>query len=253
VPPLAEIQFRVRNAVVAGESDGVESLLVGRELGRKRLEIHRRQYEASLVNALVEKFPGCGWLAGSAFVAEAARRYIRQHPPEAPCIAEYGAGFPQFVGHGPRVAAVPYLGDFAELEWRVGQVAIAVQEPTLSLAKLSAISPDSLPDVVLVLQPGIRYFEAGWPVDELLKFYLAETAPELLVFDPAPVWLEIQGARGEFNVTRLDFAEFLFRQSLWEGQSIGDAADRALNADAVFDPGKALAGVISGGLITAIR
>jgi Putative DNA-binding domain len=129
VPALAEIQSRVRNAVVAGEAAGIESLLVGRELGRKRLEIHRRQYQASLVNALVEKFPGCGWLVGRAFVAEAARCYIRQHPPEAPCIVEYGAGFPQFLAHGPGAAAVPYLGYFAELEWCVGQVAIAVQEP----------------------------------------------------------------------------------------------------------------------------
>jgi hypothetical protein len=253
VQGLAEIQSRVRHAVVTGEAPGIESLLVGRELGRKRLEIHSRQYEVSLVNALVEKFPGCGWLVGSAIVAEAARRYIRQHPPDAPCIAEYGAGFPQFLGNSPDTTAVPYLGDFAELEWHVGHVAIAVQEPMFSPEELSAIPPDSLPDLVLVLQPGIRYFEAGWPVDELMKFYLAETAPESLVFEPVTVGLEIEGARGEFNVTRLVSGEFLFRQSLWQGQSIGDAAERALSTDAAFDPGKALAGIIADGLITAIR
>jgi Putative DNA-binding domain len=252
LPALAEIQSRMRDAVVAGEAAGIESLLVGGQFGRRRLEIHCRQYEVSLMNTLVEKFPGCGWLVGTLFVAEAARHYIRWHPPEKPCIAAYGAGFPQFLADCPGAGRVPYLRDFAELEWRVGQVAIAIDEAAISFAELAAVSEDALPDLVLSLQPGICYLEAGWPADELMELYLAETAPESLVFEPFSVWLEIRGARGEFSAARLDWSDFVFRQAISHGQSIGEAVECALGRDAAFDPGAALAGLFAAGLVTAI-
>ena len=85
MPALAEIQSRLRHAVVARETAGLESLLVGDDLGRHRLEIHCRQYETSLGNALVEKFPGCVWLVEEDFVTQAARLFIRPSiPPRLP-------------------------------------------------------------------------------------------------------------------------------------------------------------------------
>jgi hypothetical protein len=253
LPALTELQSRIRDAVVAGDAAGIESLLVGGRLARSRLEIHCRQYEISLTNALLEKFPGCGWLVGTSFVTEAARHYIRQHPPEEPCIAAYGAGFPQFLGESPSAQRVPYLRDFAELEWRVGQVAIAVDKAPMSFEEFAAVSEDSLPDLVLSLQPGIRYLEAAWPVDELIKLYLTGTAPSSLVFEPFTVYLEIRGARGEFSATRLDSSEFRFRKAIWHNQAIGQAVECALGRDAAFDPGKALAGLIAGGLVCRHR
>src|SRR6266446_1717555 len=101
MPTLGEIQSGVRDAVVAGDSKGIESLLVCGPSGRTRLEIHRRHYEITLVNALVGKFPAAGWLVGAPFVTEAARLYVHLHPPATPCIAEYGQGFPQFLGECP--------------------------------------------------------------------------------------------------------------------------------------------------------
>jgi hypothetical protein len=252
LPALAEIQSRIRDAVVSGEAAGIESLLVGGQFGRRRLEIHCRQYEVSLMNTLVEKFPGCGWLVGTPFVTEAARHYIRRHPPVNPCIAAYGAAFPQFLADCPGAGRIPYLWDFAELEWRVGQVAIAIDEAAISFAELAAASEDALPDLVLSLQPGIHYLEAGWPVDELMKLFIAGTAPESLVFEPVSAWLEIRGARGEFSAARLDCSDFVFRQAISRGQSIAEAVECARGRDGAFDPGAALAGLFAARLVIAI-
>ena len=252
MPGLAKIQSLVRQAVVAGETGALEPLLAGGARARTRFDIHRRNYEASLTNALLEKFPASGWLAGTAFLSQAAMLYVHRHPPEAPCIAEYGGGFPRFLSECPGAERVPYLWPFAELEWCLGQVAIAVDEPPVPLEAFSAISPESLPDLTLSLQPGVRYLAAEWPVDDLIKLYLAEAAPECLSFEPAAVWLEIRGARGEFSLTRPGRGEFLFRQSIRGGNSIAAAAECALDADANFDPGAALASLIACGLITGI-
>jgi hypothetical protein len=252
VLPLIEIQLRLRDAVVTGDAACIASLLTGGHDAEKRLAVHQRHYEASLVNALLGKFPATAWLVGTPFVTEAARRFVHEHPPSAPCIAEYGEGFPGFLAECPSIAGVPYLSDFAELEWHVGHVAIAVDQPAVTLEDFSKIVAAELPDTVLKLQSGVRYLQGSWPIDELMKLYLTEAAPDCFEFEPADAWIEVRGARGEFQINRLDASEFLFRKAILEGRSIGDAAARVLDLDTAFDPGNALMTLIAAGMVTGV-
>jgi hypothetical protein len=89
-------------------------------------------------------------------------------------------------------------------------------------------------------------------VDELIAVFLADNAPESFAFEPAPVALELQGARGTFNIRRLDAGTFAFRSTITDGNSIGAAAERAFAADPDFDPGQALARLIAENLVTAV-
>jgi hypothetical protein len=253
VPHLADIQADVRQAVVAGDEPRIGPLLAGGQDPPKRLQIHRRHYETSLVTALLGKFPATVWLVGSPFVTEAARHYIREYPPRRPCIAEYGEGFPAFLLNRPAAERVPYLGDFAALEWHVGQVSIEVDRPAIFLEELSAVPGDVVPDAVMTMQTGLRYLEASWPVDELMKLFLTDSAPGALQFEPADVYIEVHGARGEFRINRHTRGEFTFRKSILNGRSIGEAAEAALDAESSFDPGGAFARVIAEGLITGIQ
>jgi hypothetical protein len=252
VPALADVQRRIRNALVEGSGEHALPLLLGGRHPGRRLAIHQRHYEASLVEALVGKFPACIWLVGGALVTEAARAFARAHPPTAPCIAEYGAGFPEFLARRREALRFPYLQSFAEFEWHLGHMAIAIELPPTGMDALADLEPDVLPDVVLKLQPGVRYFAAAWPVDELIAVFLADNAPERFEFEPAPVALELQGARGTFNIKRLDAGTFAFRLTITDGNSIGAAAERAFEADPSFDPGRALALLFGENLVTAV-
>lgn len=252
MPTLAETQKFFRNAVVGDDMAGIRSLIVGGRDASKRLEVHRRNYETSLVTALLGKFPATVWLAGTPFVTEAARHFVCEHPPHAPCIAEYGERFPGFLSACPGAERVPYLREFAELEWHVGHIAVAVDQPPVSLQEFSAINDEALLNMVLALQPGVRYLHMSWPIDELMKLYLTETAADSFEFSPADAWIQARGARGEFHMDRLDASEFIFRKSISEGQAIVGAAERALDADPAFDPGRALVRVVAEGLVTAI-
>ena len=169
----------MRRAVVSGDDGTIAPLLVGGGDSRRRLSVHHRHYQASLVNALLEKFPATLWLTGSAFLTEAAHQFVAAHPPDRPCIAEYGEEFPEFLAALPRAAHLPYLRDFAELERRFGQVAIEVDRPPLPLAEIAALRHETLADAFVELQAGFRYWHASWPVDELLKAYLTDSAPDL--------------------------------------------------------------------------
>lgn len=249
MPSLAETQLWLRRAVVGDDTASVTPLLIGGRDPKQRLAIHRRHYESSLVTAMRTKFPATEWLVGSAFLDEAAKQFVRQHPPSTPCIAEYGEEFPHFLSMYRGAARLPYLGSFAELEWHLGQIAISVERRALALEEFSRVETSALMDAGLTLQTGLRYLHVSWPVDDLMKLYLSESAPDEYQLVPADVWLEARGARGEFQIDRLDTAEFVFRKSIIDGQSIGAAAEHALEANAEFDVGRAFRMLITNGYV----
>ena len=166
---LAETQLRIRRAVVDGDTAGTALLLIGGRNPGRRLAIHARHYRASLVAAIRTKFPATAWLLGTPVLDEAAQEFVRRHPPATPCIAEYGEEFPGFLSTYLGAARAPYLCSFAELEWHLGQVAIAVDQPALALDAFSTLEINTLMDTSLMLQAGLRYLHASWPVDGLMK------------------------------------------------------------------------------------
>jgi hypothetical protein len=243
---LPEIQAHFRDAIVYGKTNGISQTLIGGLDPQKRLAIHQRNYHVSLTDALVTKFPATEWLLGTRSITEAAGRFIHEYPPQGPCIAEYGRKFPDFLGQcAPHL---PYVRDFASLEWLVGMAAIAVDQPSLDAHAFSQI--DTLLDAVVTFQIGVHYLHASWPIDDLLKAYLTDNVPDQFELMPNPVWVEIRGARGEFQLNRLAEGECLFRQALSEGIPIGDAAERALEANPGFDAGRALTAILATGLVT---
>jgi Putative DNA-binding domain len=250
--PLADFQAQVRAAIVDGGAAPLASILTGGRAPLKRFAIHQRHYEASLVRALAEKFPAVVWLAGSPFVTAAARAFIRRHPPSAPCIAEYGEGFPIYLAGRDEAQHIPWLRWVGELEWRLSHAALAIEQAPLPIEALAQIAPERLADCLLTLQPGLHYLAAPWPVDALLELFLSGRAPESYALDPEDVFLEVRGARGTFSMTRLDAGTSIFRRSLAQGSSIGRAAEQALDADPAFDAGRGLVLLIAAGLATAI-
>ena len=252
MPQLAETQREFRRAIVEHDTAAIVSELVGGRDPKTRLAIHQRNYEKSLVNALLTKFPATHWLVGSACLTEAARRFIKIRPPRAPCIAEYGEDFPAFLATTPVAQRVPYMNWLAELEWHVGKVAISIAFPALTLGDLTALDPSKLSQAMLTFQPGVHYLKTPWPVDQLLELYVTEAAPEQFQLAPGDICLQIRGARGEYQFRHMTPVEFEFRKSLQRGRTVGDAAEMALDIDAVFDPGQAFTCLMTEGLVTAI-
>jgi hypothetical protein len=200
---------------------------------------------------LLTKFPACVWLLGSDFVAGAARGYVRRHSPTGPCIAEYGADFPSHMATLPAARSAPYLCAFGELEWGVGQAAIAVTRPALPVAVLADLA-EMDGDLTIGLQPALRYLSADWPIDELMRVYLSDCAPERFALREERVHLEISGARGAFAIRRLDGATLALRSRLADGGTLAAAVDAACGVDPAFDAGRAVAALFNEGLVVAV-
>lgn len=185
---LADIQAGIRDAVITGNAAAVAPALLGGAHPEHRLAIHQRHYRASLTRALVERFPATVWLVGSELVTHAATSFIREHPPSRPCVAEYGDRFPRYLGAHLAAGPLPYLVQFAELEWHLGRLALATDE-----------------------SPNVRYVHLDWALDELIGFYLTDAAPDEYALRREDVWLEIRGLRGELHMNRLTGEEFVRR------------------------------------------
>lgn len=185
---LAEIQAGIRDAVVTGSSAAVAPLLIGGAHPEQRLAIHQRHYLASLTRALVERFPATVWLVGSELVTHAATSFVREQPPSKPCIAEYGDDFPCYLAAHPAAQSLPYLAQFAELEWHLGRLALATDESA-----------------------NVQHLHLEWSLDELIGLYLTDSAPDEYTLRLEDVWLEMRGLRGELQMNRLTAEEFAYQ------------------------------------------
>jgi hypothetical protein len=170
-------------------------MLAGGAHRERRLAIHQRHYAASLTRALMERFPATVWLIGSELFVDAAISFIREQPPSRPCIAEYGESFPQHLGAHSATASLPYLPQFAELEWHLGRLALATDD-----------------------SPNVHYLHLDWSLDELIGVYLADSAPEAFALRREPVWLEVRGLRGTLEMHRLTVDDFLERANGHPGE-----------------------------------
>ena len=196
MPALADIQAAVRDALVRGDRNALAPILSGGACPEHRLAIHQRHYAASLTLALLDRFPATAWLVGSELVEDAARSFVRDQPPSKPCLAEYGESFPRHLGEHPAARSLPYLSQFAALEWHLGWLALATED-----------------------SPHVRHLHLDWSLDELIGVYLSNSAPDQFSLRHENVWLEIRGLRGSLELQRLAPDDYLRRA---HGQSAGD-------------------------------
>ena len=188
MPALADIQSAIRDALVHGNRAALAPMLSGGVRPEYRLAIHQRHYVTSLTRALLERFPATVWLVGSELVTDAATSFVREQPPTKPCIAEYGDSFPQHLGAHPAAASLPYLSQFAELEWHLGRLALATEDSA-----------------------HVHYLHLDWSLDELIGVYLSDTVPDTFPLRYEDVWLEARGLRGTLEMQRLTMDDFLRR------------------------------------------
>ena len=253
MPLLAETQTAIRGAIIDKDAAAVLPRLTGGSDPTYRLSIHQRHYTASLVEALRRRFPTLDWLVGSAFFNAAAIAFVRRSPPRAPCLAEYGEDFPQFLAGRSGAQRLPWIASVGALEWRLGMVSVAIDRLAVGLDAMTAFEDADLEDLRLRLQPGVAHMTAEWPVDDIVKLRLSGDAPETYEFRPAEVRLEIRGARGAFAIDRLEPGVYAFRATLAGDRSIADALAEAGKVDASFDAGVALAALFSDSLVTGIH
>lgn len=171
---LGEIQQLLREALLAPRSDDpavhAAARLIADSPGlpaEAHLQIYRRAVAGTLARTLGEIYPVCRRLTGEEFFDAMAGACLRHTPSHSPDLADYGAGFADFISRFPPAAALPYLSDVARLEWCWHRAFHAPAVPALDTAALTAIAPDEQPDLCFLLPPSATLLDSDWPVHRI--------------------------------------------------------------------------------------
>lgn len=209
-----------------------------------RFAVHRNNVLTALVDALAANFPVVQQLVGEAFFRAMAAVFVRQQPPLPGALAHYGQGdsWPAFIqGFGP-AQSLPYLADVARLEAAWLQALHAADAPALSAAACQALQASgmALDGLQLVVHPSLRLLRfdhaavslwaAHQTAGEICLAHIDTAAPEVaLLLRPGRV----------VQLLPVPVAQWAGLQTLLAaiqaGAALGDAAARALAADAAFD------------------
>lgn len=212
---------------------------------QRRFNIYRNNRMVSLIDSLRSTYPALNRLLGEEFFKASARAYIDAHPPEQPVMSEYGAEFGLFLSLLPSTDSVPYLRDVAELEWCQLQAYHCKDAPVFKVTDLSNLAPEVIMNTRFDCHPALHIVESAWPIGSIWTCSINEVQP-----DEQPIDMNQSEAvlvtRPELQVqvNILNKAVIAFLQSIQQGETLGDAADKALESDPMFDVGENFTGLI---------
>lgn len=238
---LHDVQSGVRLAVLGHERPEIIAAILGEESeAGARLRIHRHHLLLSLTEALKANFPVTCRVVDPRFFGYAADAFIRAHPPGAPCLAEYGARFPDFLRAFEPARALPYLGDLARLEWAVLEARNAADAAPIAPESLRHVPVVDYPNLTLQLGPSYHLLRTVWAVERIWAAHQEGEPQEPIDLGSEGSRLLVRRRGAEIEVETVDAASFAFLAALRHGRSLARAGAAGLAADPFFDMALAL-------------
>jgi hypothetical protein len=234
---LPELQAGVRDALLGGADHDVVALeVVGDGLDpRARLAIYRHHVRTTLTDALQAAYPVVCRLVDERFFAFAADAFICASPPAGPCLFEYGAGLADFLATFPPCAELGYLPDVARLEWAIHAARYAADAAPLDLARLTAVAPEDMAGLRLRLHPSLTLLASPWPVDAIWRANRGEGPAPVVDLARGGACLDVHRVGDDVILRALDPATLALTAGLDAGDTLAEAASRAIVRDPGFD------------------
>lgn len=147
----------------------------------KALYIHTATVTAALTGVLAQAYPAVADRLGETDFADAARRFLRTHPPTKGVLSAYGDGF---------AAVLPAaLQGLAAADWAAQQAYFAADTDVMTPSMLAALPPDALAGLPMVLVPSVALVDGG--IDQGPEWL--RLRPDIAAHDPP---LPLDGASG---------------------------------------------------------
>lgn len=100
------------------------------------LNVYRNNYRENLHDSLATAYPILVQLVGSDFFRMLAQKFIEQHPSRSGNLHHYGAQLSDFLSKFSAIKNLPYLPDFARLEWECHQAYFAADPAAFNPLRL---------------------------------------------------------------------------------------------------------------------
>lgn len=195
------------------------------------LAVYRNTVAKGLVDALAAQFPTVARAAGEAWMAEAARRFGREHPPEQPSLMSYGAAFPAWLGAQPAADEAPWLAGLARIDWARSLALFAADAPALTAQDLAGLEEAAYAKLAPGLHPAARalWFEDGTP--GLWLALQGEATPDSVQLAAEPQGLLIARPALALTSRLLSRGGYVLLAACSRGESLASAGEAALAAE----------------------
>ncbi len=240
---LPEVQARWRADMLQGSPSALaESPLCdivhgGGIAPERRLGIHRNHLYITLREALATTFPTVLALVGRDFFDAMATRFVTAHPPDGPCLFDYGAGLPAFLADGGLLpAGLDYLPDVAQLDWAFNAVYHAADAAPFDHDAFARVAAGDYGRLTYAFVPAFALLRSDWPLAEIWQVTRPGSPADARVdLSAGPCCLAVH--RDDWDVVwrRLSAAEGSFLAGLQSGMMLGPAAETAAGGDDGFD------------------
>ncbi|MBR0858951.1 HvfC/BufC N-terminal domain-containing protein [Bradyrhizobium liaoningense] len=216
----------------------------------KRYAVYRNNVTVSLIEALAAIYPAVQRITGPDFFRAMARFHVRSNPPASPLLFDYGHDFPDFIAQYEHAQTMPWLADVARIERAWLDAYHACDAAPLSPARLSAIVPDQLAEIVFTPHPAMQIVRSPFAAVTIFAAN-RDGAPTARIDASTPEDALITRPDVEVAVRHLPPGGAVFTACLASGQPLGEAASAALEASADFDIATNIAGLIEAGAFTS--
>ena len=236
MPGLRDLQAAF-SAYLKGEDrrDLADAVVADTIAASARLRIHRHHVAESLATALGATFSTVQTIVGDEFFRAMAGTFVVQDLPRQPVMAEYGAGFPAFVGgYGP-ATSLPYLADMARLDWALNMAFHAPLEGRLTAPDLAGLPAERLLGQKLALAAGSTLVWSPYPVDRIWQASRPGATVGAVSLEEGPAAVIVLRRPEEATFVSLSLSEAAFMRALDGGASLEEGAEAAFSVDPAFD------------------
>jgi hypothetical protein len=201
----------------------------------KRFAVYRNNVVVGLTETLKDAFPAVHCIVGVDFFRAMARAYVMVEPPHSPILLDYGAGFPDFIRQFEPAAVLPYLADVARIERAWTEAYHAPEASPIDPSALTAISPDQLPSIHLVLHPSLRLVQSEFPALTIWQMNVADGVPATVDLAAGGEDVLVVRPMADVEARSIPEGSLEFIQALMDGRSVLAALEAALIATPRFD------------------
>lgn len=218
------------------------------------LDIYRNNFRGNLHDALAGAYPVIEQLVGKEFFRFLTRQYIGQHHSRSCNLNHYGDQMANFVTAFEPARDLVYLADVASLEWACHLSYLAPDADTLSIVRLSQISQEQYPFLVLLTNPACHVVQSCYPIADIWHAHQLDASNNFHIdLETGPCNALVSRKDGVVMVSKLTEADTLWMKALRDEIPLGEAVSVTSASYPDFDLQAALVNAVAQDVIVDFR
>lgn len=139
---------------------------------RASVAVYRNNVRLNRIAALTDAFANVVQLVGIDYFQALARAYVDCTPASSANLHEDGAALPGFIRRFAPAADLPYLGDIADVDWRLHRAYFAIDADAVDNAAVAELGPDGFAAASIRLSPSVDLARSSrWPIADILRMH----------------------------------------------------------------------------------